>query len=96
MREISDQRGAGPRVQGQARERDPELCALPEDVAELTKVVTDLHTAMAEATKLRQEETEKDTHTIKDSKEAQTAVAQALTVLKGFYEGAGNSTALTH
>merc|ERR1719379_2176641 len=49
---------------------------------------------MAEATKLRQEEKSKNTETISDAQEAQTAVAQALTVLKEFYAKAAESTAL--
>merc|ERR1719502_1394868 len=49
---------------------------------------------MAEATKLRQEEKAKNTQTIADAKEAQTAVAQAITVLKEFYAKAGEATAL--
>merc|ERR1719390_43047 len=49
---------------------------------------------MAKATKLRQEEKAKNTETIADSEEAQTAVAQALTVLKEFYAKAGEATAL--
>merc|ERR1719229_1994403 len=49
---------------------------------------------MAEATKLRQEEKAKNEQTIKDAGEAQTAVAQALTVLKEFYAKAGEATAL--
>merc|ERR1719502_1183440 len=49
---------------------------------------------MAEATKLRQEEKAKNTQTIADAKEAQTAVAQAVTVLKEFYARAGEATAL--
>merc|ERR1719305_1607224 len=46
------------------------------------------------ATKLRQEEKKKNTETIADSQEAQTAVAQALTVLKEFYAKAAEATAL--
>merc|ERR1711877_94231 len=49
---------------------------------------------MAEATKLRQEEKATNEQTIKDAGEAQTAVAQALTVLKEFYAKAGDATAL--
>merc|ERR1719247_2395601 len=48
---------------------------------------------MAKATKLRQEEKAKNTETISDSQEAQTAVAQALTVLKEFYAKAAEATA---
>merc|ERR1719324_2385568 len=49
---------------------------------------------MAKATKLRQEEKAKNTETISDAEEAQTAVAQALTVLKEFYAKAAEATAL--
>merc|ERR1719235_2194343 len=49
---------------------------------------------MAKATKLRTEEKAKNTETISDAGEAQTAVAQALTVLKEFYAKAGEATAL--
>merc|ERR1712226_761655 len=49
--------------------------------------------AMAKATKLRNEEKKKNTETIADSQAAQTAVAQALTVLKEFYAKAAEATA---
>merc|ERR1719456_1833377 len=49
---------------------------------------------MAKATALRQEEKAKNAETIEDAKEAQTAVAQALVILKEFYEKAGEATAL--
>eukprot|EP00446_Apocalathium_sp_SHHI-4_P029103 CAMPEP_0177244634 /NCGR_PEP_ID=MMETSP0367-20130122/50024_1 /TAXON_ID=447022 ORGANISM="Scrippsiella hangoei-like, Strain SHHI-4" /NCGR_SAMPLE_ID=MMETSP0367 /ASSEMBLY_ACC=CAM_ASM_000362 /LENGTH=564 /DNA_ID=CAMNT_0018696487 /DNA_START=40 /DNA_END=1730 /DNA_ORIENTATION=+ len=70
------------------------IAKLTEDIAELTKAVAELDAAMAEATTLRQDEKAKNTQTIADSQEAQTAVAQALTVLKEFYEKAGDATAL--
>merc|ERR1719262_1140603 len=47
---------------------------------------------MAEATTLRGEEKEKNAETVSDAKEAQTAVAQALTVLKEFYAKAAEAT----
>merc|ERR1712154_679683 len=50
--------------------------------------------AMANQTKLRQDEKAENEQTIKDAGEAQTAVAQALTVLKEFYAKAGEATAL--
>merc|ERR1712045_1091127 len=49
---------------------------------------------MAKATKLRSDDKAKNEQTIKDAREAQTAVAQALTVLKEFYAKAGDATAL--
>jgi prefoldin subunit 5 len=70
------------------------IAKLTEDIAELTKAVAELDAAMAKATTLRAEEKAKNTETIADSEEAQTAVAQALTVLKEFYAKAGEATAL--
>merc|ERR1719267_319510 len=49
---------------------------------------------MAKATEIRQAEKAKNEETIKDAQEAQTAVAQALVVLKEFYEKAAEATAL--
>merc|ERR1712032_887417 len=70
------------------------IAKLTEDITDLTKAVAELDAAMAKATKLRQEEKKKNTETISDSQEAQTAVAQALTVLKEFYAKAAEATAL--
>jgi len=75
-------------------ELEASIAKLTEDIADLTKAVADLDAAMAKATTLRQEEKAKNTITIDDSQKAQTAVAQALTVLKEFYEKAGEATAL--
>merc|ERR1712073_25413 len=49
---------------------------------------------MAKATTIRQEEKATNEQTIADAGEAQTAVAQALTVLKEFYAKAGEATSL--
>merc|ERR1719478_647991 len=70
------------------------IAKLTEDISELTKAVAELDAAMAKATKLRTEEKAKNTETISDSEAAQTAVAQALTVLKEFYAKAAEATAL--
>merc|ERR1712176_432334 len=70
------------------------IAKLTEDIAELTKAVAELDAAMAKATEIRQEEKATNAQTVKDSQEAQTAVAQALTVLKEFYAKAGEATAL--
>merc|ERR1711937_441592 len=70
------------------------ISKLTEDITELTKAVADLDAAMAKATEIRQEEKTENTATIKDAGEAQTAVAQALTVLKEFYAKAAEATAL--
>merc|ERR1712242_681939 len=63
-------------------------------IGDLTKAIAELDAAMAKATALRQKEKEENIQTIKDAGEAQTAVAQALTVLKEFYAKAGEATAL--
>merc|ERR1719473_2626924 len=70
------------------------IAKLTEEVSELTKAVAELDAAMSKATKLRTEEKATNTETIGDSQEAQTAVAQALTVLKEFYAKAAEATAL--
>merc|ERR1712167_326928 len=66
---------------------------LTEDITELTDSVAELDAAMSKATNLRYAEKSKNEDTISDSKAAQTAVAQALTVLKEFYAKAAEATA---
>jgi len=70
------------------------IAKLTEDLADLSSAIAELDKAVATATKLRGEEKEKNQATIKDSQEAQTAVAQALEVLKEFYAKAGEATSL--
>jgi len=70
------------------------IAKLTEDISDLTKAVAELDAAMAKATTIRQEEKATNEQTIADAGEAQTAVAQALTVLKEFYAKAGEATAL--
>jgi cell division septum initiation protein DivIVA len=73
-------------------ELEASIAKLGEQITELSQSVADLAKAMAEATELRQAEKEKNTETISDAGEAQTAVAQALTVLKEFYAKAAEAT----
>jgi len=75
-------------------ELEASISKLTEDITELMEAVAALSTGMAQATKLRQEEKDKNAQTVSDAQEAQTAVSQALTVLKEFYEKAGEATAL--
>merc|ERR1712054_210881 len=65
------------------------IAKLTEEIAELTQAVAAIDAAVAKATKIREEEKAKNAETIKDAKEAQVAVEQALAVLKEFYEKAG-------
>jgi len=74
-------------------ELESSLAKLSEDITDLTKAVSELDQAMAKATKLRQEEKATNAETVSDAEAAQTAVAQALTVLKEFYAKAGDATA---
>lgn len=67
---------------------------LGEQITELTKAVSALDKAVAKATSLREEEKATNKQTVKDAKEAQAAVAQALEVLQNFYAKAGEATSL--
>jgi hypothetical protein len=69
------------------------VAVLTEEIAEVTAAIADLDAAMLEATKIRAAEKEKNTQTIKDAQDAQTAVAQALTVLEEFYAKAAEAGA---
>jgi len=70
------------------------IAKLTEDIADLSKEATDLGVAMAKATELQQSESAENAQAIQDSQDAQTAVAQAIEVLKEFYDKAGSATAL--
>merc|ERR1712039_1118895 len=70
------------------------IAKLTQDIVSLTEAVAELDAAMAKATKLRQDEKAKNTQTVADAQAAQTAVAQAIIVLKEFYAKAGEATAL--
>jgi len=73
-------------------ELDSSIAQLTEDIAELTKAIAFLDSEMAKATTIRQEEKATNEATIKDAQDAQTAVAQAITILKEFYEKAAEAT----
>merc|ERR1719262_388529 len=70
------------------------IAKLTEEIAAHTKEEAELRKAVEEATELRKKEKEKNLQTIADAQEAQTAVAQALVVLKEFYAKAAEATAL--
>merc|ERR1719324_1805749 len=58
---------------------------LKADITKLAEEIAELSAAVAKATDVRNKESEKNKETVEDAKEAQTAVSQALTVLKEFY-----------
>jgi chromosome segregation ATPase len=68
------------------------IAKLTEAIANLNTSVEELDAAVKKATEVRQTEKAKNTETIKDAQDAQTAVTQALTVLKDFYAKAGEAT----
>jgi len=70
------------------------IAQLGEDITDLSKSIAELDQVMATATKQRQSEKAENEATIKDASDAQTAVAQALVVLKEFYAKAAEATAL--
>jgi hypothetical protein len=75
-------------------ELESSIAKLTEDLSTLATAIADLDAAMAKATTIRQEEKATNAVTVKDAQEAQTAVAQALVVLKEFYAKAAEATAL--
>jgi len=79
----------------QKDELEASIAKLTEDIAELAQAIADLDAAMAKYTGLRNEEKAKNKATTADAAAAQTAVAQALTVLKDFYEKAAEATSFT-
>merc|ERR1719199_1208792 len=65
-----------------------------QEITDLTGEIAAIDQAVAEQTKIREEEKATNTQTISDAQDAQTAVAQAVTVLKEFYEKAAEATSL--
>eukprot|EP00441_Pelagodinium_beii_P025501 CAMPEP_0197665222 /NCGR_PEP_ID=MMETSP1338-20131121/59100_1 /TAXON_ID=43686 ORGANISM="Pelagodinium beii, Strain RCC1491" /NCGR_SAMPLE_ID=MMETSP1338 /ASSEMBLY_ACC=CAM_ASM_000754 /LENGTH=660 /DNA_ID=CAMNT_0043243995 /DNA_START=17 /DNA_END=1999 /DNA_ORIENTATION=- len=70
------------------------MAKLGEDVKTLSSELVQLNSDMSKATELRQKEKHENEVTVKDAKEAQTAVARAMVVLKDFYAKAGESSLL--
>merc|ERR1719171_3384111 len=68
------------------------IAKLAEEVADLTQGVADIDASVAKATQVREVEKAKNAATVKDAQGAQTAVAQALAVLKDFYAKASGAT----
>merc|ERR1719359_2544423 len=71
------------------------IAQLTQDLADLTQALKELADDMAKETAERSENKAKNSETISDAKAAQTAVEDALAVLKDFYAKAAEATALT-
>jgi len=68
---------------------------LGRDIAQLSDEVAAIDAAMAKATEDRAQEKKDNTQTIAEAKEAQSAVTQAIQVLKDYYSAAAEATVLT-
>eukprot|EP00931_Biecheleriopsis_adriatica_P105694 TRINITY_DN80238_c0_g1_i2.p1 TRINITY_DN80238_c0_g1~~TRINITY_DN80238_c0_g1_i2.p1 ORF type:complete len:708 (+),score=227.99 TRINITY_DN80238_c0_g1_i2:321-2126(+) len=80
-------------LQADVDEMNSAIATLGEEVATFSKEITELNAAVAAATEIRQKEKQTNKATIKDAKEAEEAVAEAMGVLKEFYAKAGEATA---
>jgi len=81
-------------LKAEIEELTAEIAKLTQDISDLQAAIKELDEAMAKATEDRTASKEKNQATIKDAKEAQEAVAQALAILKDFYAKAAEATAL--
>merc|ERR1719313_3043564 len=70
------------------------IAKLGQEISDLSVELSEADKALATATELRTKENEKNEATIADAEQAQTAVAQAISVLREFYDKAAEATAL--
>jgi histone H3/H4 len=70
------------------------IAKLGQEISDLSVELSEADKALATATDLRQKEDAKNVATISDAEQAQTAVAQAISVLREFYDKAAEATAL--
>merc|ERR1719159_1689312 len=71
-----------------------DIMKLATQIADLSTAISEIDAAVAKATEIREAEKQKNKETIEDAEAAQTAVGQALAVLKDFYKKAATATAL--
>jgi len=71
-----------------------EIVQLTQDIEDLTAAIAELEAAMAKATQDRNDSNAKNEETIREAQEAQTAVEQAIAILKDFYASSAQATAL--
>jgi chromosome segregation ATPase len=70
------------------------ISTLAQDISDLNTELVEISKAVAEAVEVRATESKKNKETVEDAEKAQTATAQALSVLKDFYAKAATATAL--
>merc|ERR1719240_1524246 len=78
----------------ESEELSAKIAKLGTEMAELSDAIAEIDAAVAKATELRTAEKAKNAVTVEEAKEAQVAVAKALTVLNDFYAKAAEATAL--
>lgn len=76
-------------LQAEVDELNATIAKLGEDAVKLSDAISETTSAMNTATELRQKEKSNNDATVKDAKDAQKAVAQAIKVLGDFYSKAG-------
>jgi len=67
---------------------------LASEISDLSDEISELDAAMAKASDERQKEKAENAQTVEDAKQGQTAVAEAISVLRDFYAKAAEATAL--
>jgi len=82
------------RLNAEVEDLTATIAQLTQDIADLTAAVAELDDAMAKSTATRNEDKATNEVTVKEAKEAQTAVEQAMAVLKDFYAKSAEATAL--
>lgn len=82
------------RLHSEIDEKKSTVAKLASEITEHSQQLTDLDKTVADQTEMRTKEKAANEQTIKDAQEAQTAVSQAVTVLKEFYSSAAEATAL--
>jgi hypothetical protein len=83
------------RLTAEIEDLTAEIAQLTQDIADLATAVSELDANMAKATEDRTSSKEANDTTVKEAKEAQVAVEQAMAVLKDFYAKSAQATALT-
>eukprot|EP00933_Yihiella_yeosuensis_P066950 TRINITY_DN714_c0_g1_i1.p1 TRINITY_DN714_c0_g1~~TRINITY_DN714_c0_g1_i1.p1 ORF type:complete len:702 (-),score=209.11 TRINITY_DN714_c0_g1_i1:142-2121(-) len=81
-------------ISAQMDQLESSMASLANDVAEASGGITELNAAMSKAVEMRTKEKAKNQRTINEAIAAESAVSQAITVLKEFYEGASYATSL--
>merc|ERR1719160_571763 len=76
------------------KEKTAQVETLTEEIGSLTEQIQEIDAATGKATEVRMAEKKKNKETISDAQDAQAAVANALGVLKEFYDKAATATSL--